>query len=229
FHPYQRPSALLQSCIDFHSSQAKGAPIHISVYNDFVGSCYRAPAMFRFTIPFKAVVRSLEFQWIVPNSSPTSQAQAGKIITTYLQASSNSLNRLALNVVTEPSRPIFLKCNSEEDSHRSLRIDLPRDHLENALASITDLWLRGAYPSWDSKACWGLFHFNWILVIHARSPITNSETFSSPVPVYTGLMLNWVLLKQINLRVGRQRTYRISNFWPEIHYCCVWFVPVQTG
>ncbi|KAG8731306.1 hypothetical protein FRC11_004540 [Ceratobasidium sp. 423] len=42
--------------------------------------------------------------------------------------------------------------DSEDLSRHSLKIGLPDDQLEEALSPINDLWLRGAYFKWESKA-----------------------------------------------------------------------------
>ncbi|KAG8682669.1 hypothetical protein FRC11_014573 [Ceratobasidium sp. 423] len=56
----------------------------------------------------------------------------------------------------QPPHPDGPNNGSEDRNRRILKIDLPDDQLEGTLFLITDLWLRGAYFKWGSKAYHGL-------------------------------------------------------------------------
>ncbi|KDN35887.1 hypothetical protein RSAG8_11249, partial [Rhizoctonia solani AG-8 WAC10335] len=151
---------LLKSYVHFHSSQAREASMDISISDNLAKGAPEMPNLPGLMLYFTGRIRSLALQLNLHNDprsvdAVTSKAQCA-LIAECLRASKNALKRFALNMVTKQPRRLFIESASTDPTGDSLRIDLPHDELEGALSSIVNLWLRGTYFNWESKAYHGL-------------------------------------------------------------------------
>ncbi|CAE7100663.1 unnamed protein product [Rhizoctonia solani] len=154
---------LLKGYVDFHSSQASANPMDIVFGYDIIKGAPEAPSSLSLIQQFAGRIRSLLlrlnlFNGITSNGvldAATSKAQ-GELITECLRANNGVLERFALSVLTERPQRVFISSASTDIDRNSLNIYLPHDQLENASSHFTDLWLRGVYFNWESKAYHGL-------------------------------------------------------------------------
>ncbi|CAE6408518.1 unnamed protein product [Rhizoctonia solani] len=143
--------------------------------------------------PFIGRIRSLEFQLGSRGISlATSKIKVCYLIARYLGANHSILRRFVLNMNVWPMPQLqFMECASKLTHHNSLAIDLPYDQLEDALYSITDLWLTGLYFNWESKAYHGLTKL--------RLDICDSSSSSIPESKLTNILVNSPQLRHLNI------------------------------
>ncbi|CAE6413918.1 unnamed protein product [Rhizoctonia solani] len=147
-----RTDEFLKSYTDFHSGQTKEALLDILVSDSFDSRTRKAPSLSTFVVPFAGRIRSLELQLTIDEDPLVTTV--GDLIAKSLEASSNTLERFALSAYPTDPENLFIESSSRGSNN--LITYLSHDQLEAILSRIDDLWLRGLYFNWESKAYHGL-------------------------------------------------------------------------
>ncbi|KAG8730267.1 hypothetical protein FRC11_007135 [Ceratobasidium sp. 423] len=152
--------------MDLYSSQAKEARMDISIFNspDREGPDTYDSSAFMIPTTFSGRIRSLEARLFIPRDSSTKGTDAESLLAECLLATGKTLQRFELSVAFEPPEPVSSDDAGDADDGRDDREDPDRhilkkvlpDDLGDGLLSITNLWLKGSYFNWKSRAYHGL-------------------------------------------------------------------------
>ncbi|EUC56074.1 F-box-like domain protein, putative, partial [Rhizoctonia solani AG-3 Rhs1AP] len=167
----------LISCLNFYAIRVEQAPTDVYVTDLSLIQAFETPTVAALD-PFLAHIRSLEFQLNITDASvvETSKDKICYLISKFLREKKTPLKRFVFNMVTFPKQELsFMESASKRTSYNNPTIDLPYELLENALYSITDLWLGGLYFNWQSRAYHGLTKLRLDICQPSSSTIPESQ------------------------------------------------------